>query len=64
VLRRGHDLPLIPGALQPQPCPFVRRAELGKRVFDRTRRSTGDAPELALRDRLFGNEEDGLDRVG
>jgi len=64
VLRRRHDLPLVPRALQPQPGPFVRRPELGERVLDRTRRSTGDAPELVLRDRLFGNEEDGLDGVG
>jgi len=62
-LRSRHDLPLIAGALEAEAGALVGRRELGQGVFDRARRSAGDAPELAPRDRLFGDEEDGLDRI-
>jgi len=62
-LRSRHDLPLITGALEAETGALVVRRELRQGVLDCTRRSAGDAPELASRDRLFGDEEDGLDRV-
>jgi hypothetical protein len=64
VGRRGHDLPLVAGALEAKAGALVRRPELGQRALDRARRATGDAPELIPRDRLLGDEEDRLDRVG
>jgi len=64
VLRRGHDLPLVAGALQPEAGAVVGRRQLGERVLDRARRSARDASELVLRDRLLRNKEDRLDGVG
>jgi hypothetical protein len=64
VRRRGHDLPLVAGALQSKAGAFVCRRELGEGALDRAGRATGDAPELIPRDRLLGDEEDRFDRVG
>jgi len=63
VLRSRDDLPLITGALEPEAGALVRRRELSQGGLDRARRSASDAAELTPRDRLFGDEEDGLDRV-
>jgi len=63
VLWRRDDLPLITGALEPEAGALVRRRELGQGILDRARRSARDAPELTPRDRLLGDEENGLDRV-
>ena len=63
VLRGRHDLPLVAGALKPEPGALVRRRELRERVLDRARRSAGDATELASRYGLLRHEQDRLDRV-
>jgi hypothetical protein len=64
VLRRGHDLPLVAGALKPQAGAFVRRRELPEGVLDRAGGAARDAPKLVPRDRLLGYEENRFDRVG
>jgi hypothetical protein len=58
------DLPFVAGTLKAETRAFVRGAQLGERGLDRPRRGTDDSGELRSRDRLLGDEEDGLDGVG
>jgi hypothetical protein len=64
MLRGRHDLPLVAGALEPEPGALVRGGELSEGVLDRARRSARDASELIPRNGLLRDEEDRLDRVG